>query len=443
MSKDLTEGSIVKTILKTSIPLIVAFLLQSAFNIVDAFFVGKISSEALAAVSISFPVVFLIISLGAGIGCGASAVFFRFIGAKEYEHANNAAMHSIIAAVVIGILLSTLGFLAAPVLFDWTGAKGNLKAMALDYINILLLFSSFMLVIMVTNSILRGEGDMKTPMKIMGFSAILNMILDPIFIFTLGWGIRGAAMATVFSRSVGLIFLVYYMLSGKSLIKLDFGNFRYNFDYIKRVFYVGIPSALSNITMSVGMFILTVIVGFFGTDALAAFGIGFRLDAIAILPGMGISVAVISIVGQSIGAGKIERARKVAMRAGVFSSVFMSVVGIFLYAFAPQIISIFNSEPEVIEHGTSFLHIIPLSYLFVGIAMCASGAFIGSGKAVLALISTILRVIVFSVPAAYFLSMQYGYGVSGVWWGMVLGTFLGFLVTMLLFWFGGWDKSAA
>lgn len=428
-----------KTILKTSAPIVVAFLLQSAFNVVDAFFVGQISSEALAAVSISFPVVFLIIALGSGVGMGTTSVIARLIGSKEYKRADNAAEHALLAAGFLGIGLSVCGLFTAPVLFDWIGASGSLKSLALDYINILLFFAGFMLFSMVGNSILRAEGDMKTPMKVMGLAVILNTILDYLFIYTLGWGVRGAAFATILSRGFSMLYLMHHIFTGKSLIRLNYRNFRYKFSHIKNIFAVGIPASLSNISMSVGMFLLMVIVGSYGTDALAAFGIGFRLDALAILPGMGVSIAVISIVGQSIGAGKIDRARKVTLRAGLMASAFMTVIGVIFYVFAEEIITVFNSNPMVIEYGTSFLHIIPLSYLVVGVAMSISAVFLGSGKAVLALVTTILRVIVFSVPAAYLLSQQYG--VAGVWWGMVLGSFLGFLVTLFLFRFGGWEKT--
>ncbi len=441
MGMDLTEGGIVRTILKTSLPTALAFLLQSAFNIVDTFFVGRIGPEALAAVSISFPIVFLIISIGTGIGVGATSVVARFIGAKEYKRADNAAEHALLIAGFLGILVSIGGFLAAPTLFDWIGAKGSLKVLALDYLNILLFFAVFVLYTIVGNSILRAEGDMKTPLKVMGGSAILNIILDPIFIFTLGMGVKGAAIATVLSRGASMLYLTYHIFSGRSRIRLNLRDFKYRSDYIKRIFSVGMPSSLSNIIMSVGMFLLTIIAGLFGTNALAAFGIGFRLDSLAILPGMGVSVALISIVGQNIGAGKVERAREITLKAGMMVSAAMTAIGLLFYVFAPQIISVFNSDPEVLKHGISFLRIIPLSYLVAGTAMCFSGAFLGSGKAMLALIVSISRVIIFSVPAAYLLSQTYG--VPGIWWGMVLGTFLGFIISVLLFRFGGWENSTA
>jgi putative MATE family efflux protein len=436
MGTDLTEGEITKTIVKTSAPMVVAFLLHSAFNIVDAFFVGKISAEALAAVSISFPVVFLIISLGTGVGVGATSVVARFIGAKEYKRADNAAEHALLAAAALGLSLSVIGYLSAPTLFDLIGAQGSLKALALDYLNILLFFAVFMMFGFVGNSLLRGEGDMTTPMKVMGAAALLNMILDPLFIFTFGLGVRGAAIATVLSRGIAVLYLAYHILSGRSWLRLDYRNFSYDFDYIRRIFTVGIPSSLSNVTMSLGMFLLTIIVGFFGTDALAAFGIGFRLDSLALLPGMGVAVAVVSIVGQSVGAGKFERARDVTLKAGLMASAFMTCIGLVFYVFAPQIVSVFNDSPQVLAYGVSFLHIIPFSYLVVGMSMCISGAFLGSGKAVYALAVTVSRMVVFSVPASYLLSHLFG--VPGIWAGIVIGSFMSFILSLLIFRYCDW-----
>lgn len=439
MAEDLTEGGILKTILRTSLPMIVAFFLQSVFNIVDAFFVGKISPEALAAVSISYPVVFLLISLGSGIGAGTASVISRFIGAKKQKEADNAAEHAVLSALVLGAVLGIIGLLTAPALFDLMGTEPQVKTLALGYLNIILYFAGFMLLAMVGNSILRGEGDMLTPMKVMAFSAILNMVLDPIFIFHFGLGVEGAAMATVLSRAVGFVYLLYYIFAGKASITLDLKDFSYNFDYIRKIFSVGIPSSISNLTISVRMFLLTAMVAFFGTNALAAFGVGFRLNSLAVLPALGIPTAVISIVGQSIGARKSRRAEEVTLKSGAIASGFMVLIGIFFYLCAPHIISIFNSEPGVIKHGVSFLRIIPLSYIVLGFIFCLSGAFFGSGRGLIALTLNSFRAVIFAVPAAYLLSMVYG--VSGIWMGIVLGSFLSFLVGMVLFKFTDWEKS--
>ncbi|OYT27392.1 MAG: hypothetical protein B6U97_01680 [Candidatus Altiarchaeales archaeon ex4484_96] len=433
MGEDLTQGHIVQTIIKTSWPMVVAFLLQSAFNLADAFFVGKISSEALAAVSISFPIVFLIISLGSGIGVGVTSVTSRFIGAKKQKNADNASEHGLLIALVAGLTLSLAGLAATPHLFDIMGASGSLKDLALDYINVLLFFAPLMLMAFVGNSILRGEGDMITPMKVIGSAALLNIILDPILIFGLGLGVKGAALATALSRFYAMVFILYYIHSRRAWVSLDFRNFSFEFDYIKRIFSVGIPSALSNISLSVGMFMLTIIVGFFGVDALAAFGVGFRLDSLVILPGLGVSIALVSMVGQNIGAGKVNRARSMTLKAGLLSSAFMSFIGLFFYLFAPWIISVFNSEPLVVEYGTSLLRILPFSYIVMGVALSIGGAFLGAGRAHLALLVNCSRIILFAVPAAYIMAVKLNYGLDGVWWGIVFGSFTSFIVALLLF----------
>jgi putative MATE family efflux protein len=438
MGSDLTEGGVVSTLLRASAPMVLAFLLQSSFNVVDAFFVGKISPEALAAVSMSFPLVFFVMSVGTGVGVGATSVVARFIGAKEYKRADNAAEHALLASLILGIALTVLLLPGVSYLFDVMGAEGSLKVLGIEYIEIILAFNVVSVLTMVATGILRGEGDMKTPMLVMAASALLNVILDPFFIFTLGLGVAGAAWATVLTQAMGLAYVGYHMLSGRSWIRLRPADFSYDFEYVRQVFVVGIPSSLSNIIMSVGMFFFTVLVASYGTEAIAAFGIGFRLDSLAILPALGVSVAVVSVVGQCVGAGKYERARQATMTAGVLSSVMMVCVGALFFAFAPQLVAIFNSDPKVVEYGTSILRILPLSYLVVGFAISITGAFLGSGKATLALAATFCRVLAFSVPMAYFLSSAVG--LSGVWWGIAAGSFLGFLVSLILFRFGGWDR---
>ncbi len=437
----MTKGGLYKTIFHASAPTVVAFLLQSAFNIVDAFFVGKISSEALAAVSISFPIVFIIISIGSGLSVGVTSLAARYVGAKKYTMADNIAEHAILSAAVAGVILSVCGILVSPILFDFMGATGSLKVLAVDYINIILLFSTLNLFAMVGNGIMWGEGDMKTPMLALGGAAVLNIILDPFFIFVLGWGVSGAAVATVIARTCGMIYLFIHILSDKSKVNLNWRDFKYDFTHIRSIFGMGIPSALSNVIMSVSMFLLTAIVGTFGVDAIAAFGVGFRLDSIAILPAMGVSISMISIVGQNIGAKKSKRARDATIWGGIFASAFMCAIGAIFYMFSREIISVFNTSPDVVEYGSSFLRIIPVSYVVVGVAMSMSGAFLGAGKAMLSLTATFLRALVFSVPLAYLLSTYWG--VEGVWWGVVIGSYLGALSCLIFYKYAKWDSIQA
>jgi len=438
MARDLTEGGIVKTILVTSLPMVFAFLLHSAFNLVDAYFVGQLSAEALAAVSVGFPVVFMMIALASGLGVGTTSLIARKVGKKDIKGAGEAAEHALLMAVVLVLFFTVAGLLSAGTLFDMMGIEAEVKELALEYINIILLGSVAMFLAMTANSIIRGEGEMMFPMAVMGFAAILNMVLDPIFIFDLGLGVRGAALATVISRVVGLSILAGYIIQERTWVRLKFHRFRFNMSHVKGILSVGIPQSLSNFSMSVGIFLLTIIVADFGTEAIAAFGIGFRLDSIALLPGLGVMMAVVSLVGQNVGAGRYDRAEEMTIKAGVMAVVFMSAIGLFFFLFSEQIVSVFNSDPLVVAYGSSMLRILPLSYLLMGLGMAVSGAFMGSGHARPALAITFLRVIVLSVPLAYVLSRSMG--VEGIWLGIMISSIIASVIGIAWFRRGSWKN---
>ncbi|MFH1789014.1 MAG: MATE family efflux transporter [Candidatus Altiarchaeota archaeon] len=282
---------------------------------------------------------------------------------------------------------------------------------------------------------------MKVPMYAMASSAVLNIILDPLFIFTFGWGVKGAAIATVLARAIALVIIIAYFISDKTWIKLKLHWFSFKRDYVKGIFAVGVPSSLSNLSMSVGMFLLTVIVAGFGTEALAAYGIGFRLDSLAILPALGVSVAVVSLIGQNVGAGRYKRAKEMTFKAGFMATAIMSCIGFVFFMFPEVIVSLFSGDPLVVSYGVSFLRIVPLSYVVVGVTMAISGAFLGSGHAVPSLAINVLRVIVINVPLAYLLSLRLG--VAGVWWGILASSLAASAIAVVWFRKGTWKKHVA
>ncbi len=439
MAKDLTEGSVLLTILSTSWPMVVAFALQSAFNIVDAYFVGKISADALAAVSVSFPVVFLIISLATGLGVGSTSLIARCFGAKNYVKAGEVAEHALVLAFVLSIFFMVGGIASTGFLFSLMGVTEVVNDLALDYIHIILLGSPIFFLAMVGNSIIRGEGEMKFPMYGMGAAAILNIILDPICIFTLGWGVKGAAIATIAARAFGMLIIFAYFFMDKTWLKIKLHKFSFNLEYVKGIFSVGVPSSISNLSMSIGMFLLTIIVAGFGTEALAAFGIGFRLDSLAILPALGVSISVVSLVGQNVGAGQFKRAEEMTYKAGLLATACMAILGLFFIIFSKQIIMLFNNDPLVVSYGSSFLRIVPLSYFFIGVSIVISGAFLGSGHALPSLALTIIRVIIFNIPLAYIFSRTMG--IQGIWYGILFSSLIAFIVAVAWFRRGSWKTQ--
>lgn len=429
---EIIRGNINKVILKLSAPMIVAFLLQTSFNIVDGIFVGRLSAEALAAVSISFPVIFLMIALASGLGVGTTSVIARSIGAKYYRKANNVAEHSILLAVLFSLIFTISGLLFGKQLFSMITNDPLLLELAVQYTDIIFMGSIFMFLAFIGNNILRGEGNMKIPMFIMGGSAILNIILDPIFIFVLGWGVRGAAIATIISRTIGFIGVFAYILRNNSMIRLSLKQFRLDLGIVKEIISIGMPSSVSQIIGSLSLFLLTGIIAGFGAEAIAAFGIIFRVEGIAMMPIIGLTTALITIVGQNIGADKINRAKKISFNASVIAGMFGLIMGILFFLFSRQLSAVFNSSPLVISHVSSYFSINFLTYPMFGVVMVILSSFLGAGKPIPPLVINILRLLVITVPLAYLFS--YMYGLIGVWIAILVASVISTLISIIWFW---------
>jgi putative MATE family efflux protein len=425
--------------------MMVAFTLHVAFNIVDTIFVGRYSAFALAAVSITFPVIFLIIALASGIGIGVTSFIARLIGSKNVNKAKEVAKHGLMLAVFMWLFFVTAGLLFAKPLFMFLGAEGEILSMSLQYAYTIFIGSFFMFFAFISNSILRGEGDTKTPMKIMVFSTIVNVILDPLLIFGL-WifprlGVLGAALATVIARSISALIVVVYLFKGNGMLKLDFKMPKIDFKVFKEIFHVGIPASLSQSVMSLGMFFMMKIVSFFGPYAIAAYGLLGRLDSVAILPALGIGSAVITIVGHNVGAKKYGRAEGTVWKASLLAAVFMETVGVLFFLFPRFWISIFNKHPDVLSYGMSYLRIVSLTYAFIGLGIVISSAFQGAGKGYPSLMLTIIRLFVLNIPLALIFAFVLKLGIEGVWFGVMSAIILSSLIGIIWFKLGTWKKG--
>lgn len=427
--KQIINGSINSTILKLSWPMVVAFLLHTSFNIVDGIFVGRLSAEALAAVSISYPIIFLMIALASGLGVGTTSIIARSIGAKDHKKANNVAEHSVILAILFSIIFTAGGLLLGKSLFGLIGADTSLLNLVLDYSNIIFAGSIFMFLAFIANNILRGEGNMKVPMYVMGGSAILNIILDPIFIFVLGWGVKGAAFATVVSRFVSCIAVFIYIFHDHTIIRFNFKYFRYSFKIIKEILFIGIPSSLSQIIGSLSLFILTAIIAKFGSEAIAAFGIIFRVEGLAFMPIIGLMTALITFVGQNYGAGKLKRVKKAIFNSSVMAAAFTLFIGTLFFLFSKQIALLFNNSPQVINYVSLYFLVTFLTYPFVAIIFTIIAYFLGIGKPIPPLTLNLLRLLIITVPLAYILSLYYQ--VLGIWIALAIASFLSGIIAII------------
>jgi len=411
-----------KGLSRMAIPMILAFILQTAFNIVDTIFVGRLGASAIAGLSLAFPFQMFIIALGGGFGIGAQSLISRSIGAKKFVDADNAAEHALLLAVVSGVFTTCVGLLSIKYIIGTLGAPQEVSGLALDYLGIIMTGSIFIFLNIISNSILRGEGDTRRPMIFMGFAAILNIILDPIFIFTFGWGVSGAALATVLSRSIVTLLICYTLLiKNRSFVQFNLRHFSFNLHILRKIFNVGFPASMAQIAMSLSLFFLNDILAPYGRDALAAFGLGFRVESIVFLPMIGLSGAFVSAVGFFKGSKQMDKIDVIMHYSLKVLVIFMCICTIVFFLFPIPLLRIFTDEAGVLSIGREYLRILSPFYILLPLSLLSAAGFQGIGKGYPAFLLALLRSGLVSVPLALYLTHVRNYGVASVWWAIVLG----------------------
>ena len=350
---DLTTGDVSKPLFYLSLPIVVTNLLQTAYNLADTFWIGQYSTDALAAISFAFPMVFLIISLGMGLAVAGSILVAQYTGAGEDGEAEYAASQTVGFAAVASVLLGAVAYVFVGDVLDILGAAPDVLELATAYMEIISLGIFFMFGFFVFISLMRGYGDTITPMLVMLGSVALNVVLDPLLIFGWWifprWGIEGAAIATVFSRGLALIVGLWIMLSGRRGVRIRPRDIVPDLDYGRRLVRIGVPASVEGTGQAVAINLLMFIVGTFSTPVVAAFGIGVRVFSVIFLPAIAVSRGVETMSGQNIGAGKPERAALTARVAARTTFIVLAIAGVFTFFFAHPIVALFTNDQAVVE----------------------------------------------------------------------------------------------
>ncbi len=440
--KNLTRGPIWSTLLAISAPLVLGMALQTGFNIVDTIFVGMIGSDQLAAISVTFPVVFIFIAIASGLTIGSTALMSHAIGRERMKDASNIAEHSLLAGLLIGIAVALLGMAFSPPIFSFMGVSGHVLDMTVQYANLIFMGFFFLFLGFLSQGIIQAGGDTVTPTKYLAVSVVLNIALDPLFIFGLGpvpaMGLAGAGIATVLSRAIGAALNLQHVLRGKALVKLDPRNFKFDSSIIMGVLKTGTPSSVSQSINSVGMILLMGLVGTFGTAAIAAFGVGLRLESLAILPIIGLSTALVPFIGQNLGAGKKERAGRALSLTSYVAALYM-VLFMALWYFVPALLySPFTSDPAVTSVGIAYLRTIAFGYVFLGLDFVLGAAFQAAGRTTLQMLLNLFR---WGVTVAVAYAMVGIAGIEGIWVGFPVGNLLGFILFFIVLRTGYWLRK--
>ena len=419
-------GKILPTLLKLSVPAIIAFTFHTTFNFVDRLFVSRLGAIELGALGMAFTVQSILITIGSGTGIGASSLIARFIGAGKKDKANNTAEHTLLIILGLSLFFTILGpFLTRP-LFVLLGASEQMLPYILSYINIVLYGSFFQFFAMIGNGILRGEGNTVTPMQVMILGTLVNIVLDPLLIFGIGpfpaLGVQGAAIATVIGRAVSCILLTVSLFGKKNIVVLNMKAFRYQGSIVRGIFAVGGPTIFGQLSNSLGLSLLFILLRPYGDMAKSAFTLGFTYQQVAILPIIGIAQGSLTMTGQNFGAKEFQRVRAVIQKSLLFCMVLMSVFALVMIVGRGSLVRVFSDVAEVIRIGRSMLLIFALGFPFVAARFILSSFFQGLGKGFTAFVINFSYIILFAMPLALLLSRVIG--IEGIWIGIVAGNLL-------------------
>jgi putative MATE family efflux protein len=442
----LLEGPIVKSLLALAIPIALANILQAAYQLIDAYWVGRLGGSAVAAVSVTTPIMFLTIGLGAGLALAGSTLIAQYFGARNQEMVDHVAAQTLLMIVLVSVVLGGLGYVFAPQLLRLMGVAPDVYPGALGFMRVSFAGLVFNFFFFMFQSIMRGIGEAKLPVYIVLGTVILNFVLDPPFIF--GWGpipaqgVRGAALATLATQSLAALVGLGVLLSGRYAIHLVWRDFVPDLTYIKRAFVLGFPASIEQSARALGITVLTFLITSFGTLTLAAYGVGSTILQVVMIPAMGLSMAVSTLVGQNIGAGNIKRAEEIGRLGAWMGFAILSAFGVIAFFFARQLVAFFvPGDPNVIAHGATYVRIMALAWGFLGAQFSLTGVLRASGNMVSTMVLTLISQWVLQFPLAYVLSKHTGLGERGIWWAFPVTNVIIVLVTLGVYAQGDWKRK--
>lgn len=426
-------------------------LLQTGYNLTDTLWLGNMGKEAgkqaLGATQISWPLVWFMVSVGTGFGVAAIALVSQHTGAERFEEADKDAGQLMLFFLIFSTMMAIIGYLVTPFLVNSIIVDNPVVAQkGIIYMRTIFLGQPFMFIFMAFAFLLRAWGDTMTPMILTTISVGLNIILDPVLIYGLGpfpeWGIFGAAYATVFTRGIAAILATYLLFHNKVGITVDFKKMKPDFARLKKFFKIGAPASIGNSGTAFGFVIITFVIARVDNSvaALAAYNAGDRILGLMFIFMGGLAVAMTTMIGQNLGAKKMDRVEEVVKRGIMTLAGIMAVFTLVIFIFRKEFIIIFNQDPTVVAMGTEFLLIFSLSMPFFGVFRAVNAVFEGSGHTKYQMGLNLTRLWGLRVPLAVLLGLILGWGAVGVWTGMAASNIIGAIVGLLLLSTGIWKK---
>jgi putative MATE family efflux protein len=442
--KEFTSGSINRAIFLLSIPMVLEMLMEGVFAVVDIFFVSRLGKEATATVGLTEGVMAQIMALSMGLSMAATAMVARRIGEKNREGAAIAAVQVIYLGIAVSIIMGVVFYFTAEDILRIMGGSPELIRVGSGYTRLLLSGSSTMFFIFLLNAIFRGAGDAAIAMRTLILANGCNIVLCPLFIFGLGpfpeLGVTGAAVATTTGRGIGVLYQLWYLFNGRSLITIKKHHLKPAFGIMLRLMRVASTGVLQHFIPTTSWVLVIRIIAIFGDAAVAGYSIGIRIFVFTILPAWGMSQAASTLVGQNLGAGQPDRAETSVWRTAFYNMMFLTTVSIVFFIFAPQLVSFFTHEAEVTYHAIQCLRIVGLGCAFYAFGMVISQSFSGAGDTVTPSLINLVAFWGIQIPLSYVLAKPAGLGPEGVFWGIAISESLLAVFAILIFRRGKWKN---
>jgi putative MATE family efflux protein len=441
--ENFTEGSINRAIFLLSIPMILEMAMESVFAVVDIFFVSRLNnSDAVAVIGLTESMLALVYSLAWGVSMGATALVARRVGEKDPDGAAVAAVQAIWVGVFSSLLITIAGVFFYKDLLLLMGASPSVIAIGSGFTFWMLTGNISIMMLFLINGIFRGAGNAAIAMRALWLANLINMALDPLLIFGIGFfpelGVEGAAIATNIGRGLGVVFQLYYLFSNKSIVKLHRNNIKLDWKIIVQVLKVSAGSTGQFLISSASWVFLARIISHFGSAAMAGYTIAIRVIVFTILPSWGLANASATLVGQNLGAGQPERAENSVWKTGFYNMVFLGFVMILFLLLSAPILRFFTNDAEVIAYGTRCLQIVAFGYLFYGYGMVITQSFNGAGDTRTPIYLNFFGFWCFQIPLAYLLAIQLNFGPDGVYAAIAIAESAIAVAGILLFRRGKW-----
>lgn len=441
----MTEGCIWRKIVKFALPICWGNLFQQLYNIVDSVVVGNyVGRDALAAISSTGSLIFLLVGFFGGIFMGAGVVISKYFGADKKESVQKAIHTSIAFAIISGIILTVVGTLLTPQILRLMGTPDSVFSNATLYVRIYFMGILSVVLYNTSSGIFQAVGDSKHPLYYLIISSIVNVVLDLIFVVIFKWGIGGAAFATIISQTVSVVLSFYKLSTTNDVYKVDFKKIQIDPRILKEIIRLGLPAGIQNSVIALANVVVQANINAFGSVAMAGCGSYSKIEGFVFIPITSFAMSMTTFIGQNLGAKKYDRAKEGAKFGIITSIILAEIIGVLFFILAPQLISLFNGEPEVVQFGTSQSRTIALFYFLLAFSHCIAGILRGAGKAivpmfVMLLCWCIIRVTYITITT-HFIPM-----IQVVFWAYPLTWFLSSMIFLIYYlksdWIHGFDKK--